>query len=354
MSATQTPVRIGFVGVGNMGQMAHLRNYATLSECRVVALAEPRPVLARRVGAKYEIPGVYADARTMLEHEKLDALVAPQPFDRHGQLIPPLYQSGLPVLTEKPLASSPETGRAMLEALRTGGSWHMIGYHKRSDPATAYAKTEIERVKSTGELGKLRYVRILMPSGDWIAGGFNDLISSSEPVPGIPSDPEPAGLSDQEAKWYWEFVNYYIHQVNLLRYLLGEEYRVTYADPSGVLLAAQSASGVAATIEMSPYSTSHAWQESALVCFEKGWISLELPAPVALNRPGKVTLFRDHQPGAAPQTITPDLPWEHAMRSQAKNYVAAVRGEIAPLCEAAEALLDLEIARDYLRLWKGI
>ncbi len=36
---------------------------------------------------------------------------------------------------------------------------------------------------------------------------------------------------------YITFVNYYIHQVNLMRHLLGEPYRVTYADPSGVLLA---------------------------------------------------------------------------------------------------------------------
>ena len=35
---------------------------------------------------------------------------------------------------------------------------------------------------------------------------------------------------------YVTFVNYYIHQVNLLRYLLGEPYQVTYADPAGVLL----------------------------------------------------------------------------------------------------------------------
>lgn len=33
-------LRIGFVGAGGMGQMAHLSNYAVLSElCEVVALA---------------------------------------------------------------------------------------------------------------------------------------------------------------------------------------------------------------------------------------------------------------------------------------------------------------------------
>jgi len=36
-------VRIGFIGVGTMGQMAHLKNYVTLNDCEVVALAEVRP-----------------------------------------------------------------------------------------------------------------------------------------------------------------------------------------------------------------------------------------------------------------------------------------------------------------------
>lgn len=31
---------------------------------------------------------------------------------------------------------------------------------------------------------------------------------------------------------YTDFVNYYIHQVNLLRFFLGENYRVTYAEPT--------------------------------------------------------------------------------------------------------------------------
>ena len=42
------------------------------------------------------------------------------------------------------------------------------------------------------------------------------------------------------------------------------------------------------------------------------------------------------------------------MRQQAINFVRAIRGEIEPPCQAAEALEDLKIARDYIRLWKGV
>jgi len=336
-------IRIGFVGVGGMGQAAHLRNYATLPECEVVALAELRPKLGEAVARKWNIPRVYPDAAALLENEKLDGIVASQPFDRHGSIIPPLYQAGIPVFTEKPLASSIEVGKRMLDALTQGGSWHMVGYHKRSDPATMAAKAEIERLKSTGELGRLRYVRITMPSGDWIAGGFNENVSSDEPYPSIPAD-----TTGDEA--YISFVNYYIHQENLMRHLLGESYQVTYAEPSGVLLSVRSASGIAGVIEMTPFRTTLDWKETALIAFERGYLLLSLPAPVVHNRPGQLEIFSDPGDGKTPQTIYPQLPWIHAMRQQASNFIAAIKGEREPMCDATEALEDLKIARQYLNL----
>ena len=343
-------VRIGFVGVGSMGQCAHLKNYATLPDCDVVALAELRPELGRRVAAKYHIPNVYGTAEEMLAHQKLDAIVSAQQFSRHGQVVLPLYQAGLPILTEKPLAASIEVGERLVQALKAGGSWHMVGYHKRSDPATMCARQYIQEFKQTGELGNLRYVRILMPAGDWVANGFSDLIQTDEPYPAGENDP-PA--SDMDAKTYADyisFVNYYIHQVNLMRYLLGEPYRMTYAEPTGTVLAVQSQSGVAGIIEMSPYQTTLGWQESALVAFEHGYIKIELPAPLASNVPGRVEIYRDPGKGKTPETIVPVLPPVHAMRQQAMNFVRAVKGEAKPPCEAPEALEDLRMARDYFRL----
>ena len=74
-------VRIGFVGVGGMGQCAHLRNYVTIPGCQVVAVAELRESLARQVATRYGIPGIYTDHQAMLAAEDLDGVVASQPFD---------------------------------------------------------------------------------------------------------------------------------------------------------------------------------------------------------------------------------------------------------------------------------
>jgi predicted dehydrogenase len=346
-------VRIGFVGVGSMGQCAHLRNYVTIPDCEVVAIAEMRAGLAAKVAARYGIAKVYDSHVTMLKAEKLDAVVASHLFTRHGTLIPELLAAGIPVFTEKPLAGTIEMGERIVAAARKGGTWQMVGYHKRSDPATMYARSEIDRLKATGELGMLKYVRILMPAGDWIASGFTGLIEVEGPVAGLPMDPPAKDMDESTFSQYVEFVNYYIHQVNLMRHLLGEPWRVAYADPSGVLLAGQSGSGIACAIEMTPYRTTMDWQESALVAFERGYVKLELPAPLASHRPGRVELFRDPGKGAVPQTVIPQLPWVHAMRQQAVNFVAAVRGERPPMCDSVEALEDLKLARDYIRLWKG-
>ncbi len=348
-------IRIGFIGAGNMGQCAHLRNYAALSDqCEVVALAELVEPLGEAVAARYGIPKVYTDHVEMLSRESLDGIVAAQPFDRHGILMPEILKAGVPVFTEKPLAASLEVGEKIVQSVSESGTWHMVGYHKRSDPATIRAKTEIDRLKEDGELGRMTYVRILMPAGDWIAGGFNDLVKVDAPRLKLDRDPPASDMSEEVYKRYTSFVNYYIHQVNLMRHLLGEPYQVTYAEPSGVLLAGQSEGGVACAIEMSPYQTTIDWQESALVCFERGYVRLELPAPLASNQPGRVEILRDPGEGASPEAIVPKLPWVHAMRQQAVNFIAAIKGEMPPMTTAEEALEDLRVARQYIHLLTGV
>jgi len=183
MPASAKKIRIGFIGAGMMGQAAHLRNYASLKEeCEVVALAELRPQAGAEIAARFGIPKLYRTHEELLAGEKVDALVASQPFFRHGILLPELARAGVPLFSEKPIASSIAVGETIVRALEKHKTWLMVGYHKRSDPATIYAKEEIERLKKSGELGKLRYVRITMPPGDWVAGGANENINTPETV----------------------------------------------------------------------------------------------------------------------------------------------------------------------------
>lgn len=350
----QRKIRIAFAGVGSMGQAAHLRNYATLKDdCEVVALAELQPQLAQSVASKYGVPKVYGTAAEMIAQEKVDAIVASQPFTRHGILVPELAQAGVPIFTEKPIAASVAVGEQIVEAVEKNNTWLMVGYHKRSDPATVHAREVITALKSSGELGPMKYIRISMPPGDWVAEGRFDNLTSTDPRLDLELDPKPQDMDEQTAQEYETFVNFYIHQVNLLRHLLGENFKVTYADPAKVLFVAHSNSGVPCTIEMAAYHTSIDWQETALVAFQRGYVKLGLPAPLALNRPGTVEIFKDPKKGTTPITIQPQMPWVHAMRNQALNFIKAVRGEAPAPCLAQEALEDIRTAREYIRLLKG-
>ncbi|MCL1909474.1 MAG: Gfo/Idh/MocA family oxidoreductase [Kiritimatiellaeota bacterium] len=346
-------VKIGFVGVGGMGQAAHLRHYAQVPECEIVALAEVKADLAKKVAAKWGVPKVYASHTEMLANEKLDGIVASQPFTRHGTLIPELLKAGIPVLTEKPIAGSIEMGEKILAAEKAANTRMMIAYHKRSDPASMAAMNEIARLRATGELGKLTYIRIIMPAGDWVANGFCQNVYTGDPAPQLEWDPPASDMDKETNDAYITFVNYYIHQVNYMRYLLGETWMPKFAAKSGVQLSGESASGIACSLEMTPFQSTIDWQEQAFVCFEKGWVRITLPAPLTTNRAGKLEIYRDPGNGATPRIEEWQMPWVGAMWQQARNFVAAIQGDRdVACCSAADALEDLKFAREFIKIWK--
>jgi predicted dehydrogenase len=345
-------IRLGFVGVGGMGQAAHLNHYAVNGDCEIAAIAEIRPKLRAAVASRWNIPKSYPNHREMLAAEQLDAVVAIQPFSLHGQLIPELLAYGKPVLTEKPIARSTESADRILAAEQaTPGAKLCVAYHKRSDPATMWVKERMQTLAASKELGALRYIRVTMPPGDWVANGFSQNIWTDDPSFGdkVAWDAAPASFSETDAKAHESFVNYYIHQVNLLRHLFGEAYRVTHADPAGVTMTVQSASGLTGLLEMAPYSLAVEWQETALVCYEKGWIRLRLFAPLTAGRAGEVEVCEDKGDGKG-VIYRPTLPWIGAMQNQAANFLKAVRGEATPLCGAIDARADIEVANQYIRL----
>ena len=79
-------VKVGFAGVGFMGQVAHLRNYVRIPECEVVAIAEPRQELAGMVAAKYGIERIYKNHLELAEDPDVEAVVASQPHLMNGYI----------------------------------------------------------------------------------------------------------------------------------------------------------------------------------------------------------------------------------------------------------------------------
>ena len=335
-----------------MGQLAHIRSYASLrDECELVALAEPRPRTAELVAERYGIPRVYRDHRELLASEALDAIVAVQRYTSHAALLPELYPSVPFLFTEKPLAAYAAGGDRLARQAREAGCVHMLGYHRRSDPATREAKRTIDDWKADGELGALRYVRLCYAAGDWIASAHRMLIDAGEEPLSVPVEDAPPDLAaDDEARWAMvNGADKLVHPLNLLRHLIGEHYGLVFVHVSGRLLAFESESGVPATIEVTPYRVSIGFEEEVLVAFERGYVRLR-PAPaLALHRSGTVELYRDPGRGRAPERITPQLPSIDPMRAQASDFLRVCRGEVPPPTDASEAAEDLHLVADVVR-----
>ena len=91
----------------------------------------------RNIAGSVDCEAVRANA------EQLDGVVASQQFATHFSLLPELYGHVKHVFTEKPLAVSVAAAESLTRAAAEAGCVHMVGYHKRSDPATEHTKAVI-------------------------------------------------------------------------------------------------------------------------------------------------------------------------------------------------------------------
>src|SRR5207247_2818606 len=207
----------------------------------------------------------------------------------------------------------------------------MLGYQRRSDPATVEAKRTIDAWKASGDLGALRYLRICYSDGDWTANAQPRLIDSGEQPPPFPAEePPPEFAADAEALWALSTgVDELVHPLNLLRHFLGERFRLVFVHVSGRLYAFESESGVPITIEVTPYRLTVRFDEALLVAFERGYVRLR-PAPsLAIKRPGTLEIYRDPGFDSVPERISPQLPWIDPQQAQAADFLRVCRGEAA-------------------------
>jgi predicted dehydrogenase len=344
------PVRIGMVGAGVMGQIAHLANYATLPRCRVVALAELRPGLRGKVAARYGIDRHYATHVEMLRDADIDAVVAITRAHHSAPVALDVLRAKRPVLTEKPMAATLDQAERLLAAANQANVLHAVGFMRRHDPGAELAKRLFDQAVASGELGRILLMRCHCFGGNdyFIPDSF---IQPDEPRPeDVMADwPDAPDWLDRDlAPAYRRFANIYVHDINLLRWFGGRTPAVTHVDyrkgGSGVVVL--DFGNFPATLEFGEV-TQPRWDEGLTIQFERGHIKLDLPPALMTDSFSAVECYR----ADTASLDRPPVPPIWAFRRQAEAYVDSVADGRPFVQPGADAIEDIRVLD---RIWRRI
>ncbi|GIP24285.1 Gfo/Idh/MocA family protein [Paenibacillus sp. J22TS3] len=143
-------IRVAVIGCGAIAQRRHIPEYAANAQAELVAYADPRIERAREMA---EIYGgkAYASYEELLANEKIDAVSICTPNYLHAPMAVAFAEAGVHVLVEKPMATTEEEGKQMIEAARKNGVYLMVGHNQRLMPPHVKAK----EILDSGRLGKV-------------------------------------------------------------------------------------------------------------------------------------------------------------------------------------------------------
>jgi predicted dehydrogenase len=148
------PVRIGIIGVGQIGKM-HLDKYADIENAVIVAVCDVNEQEARLVSQKYNVPYVYTDYRELLKRDDIDAVDVCLHNNFHAPVTIAALRAGKHVYCEKPIAGTYLDGKSMVEAAKESDRMLHVQLFTLYQDETIAAKTLINE----GKLGKLYHAR---------------------------------------------------------------------------------------------------------------------------------------------------------------------------------------------------
>ena len=230
-------INVGIIGAGRIGQV-HMKSIMTgVPEAKVLAVADP--FMKDEVASWLESVGVEKitkDYHEILNDPRIDAVLICASTDQHAPLSIEAIRAGKHVFCEKPvdhLASRIEEVKAALAASPKKLKYQ-VGFNRRFD----HNYRAMHDAVAAGKIGKVEFIRI----------------SSRDPEP-----PSPAYVAVSGGI----FLDMMIHDLDMLRYLSGDEveevtaYGANLVDPAigeagdvdTVVISAKLKGGALATID---------------------------------------------------------------------------------------------------------
>jgi predicted dehydrogenase len=348
-------IKMGYVGCGYMAQSVHIPNLASLPDCELVAIAELRQSLARKVQTRYRIPKRFMDHRALAQDPEIEAVGVSAHFAVQGEIAIDLLRAGKHVFMEKPMAVSIAQAVRILDAVEESGRRLMVGYMKRYDAGNELVKATLKQCIESGELGSITFVRNHGFCGHWTAGADAVLDSTDEPMPPVDElAGKPAWLPEDRYRQYLSYLQQYTHNVNLLRWFFDTGDKVSvkgvhlgYDGMTGIVVL--DLKGTQAVIESGSVAH-HAWDEHTQIFFEKGWIKASSPPLLLKNVPATVELYRA-APGRQLQRLYPEPAWSWSYRRELEHFITCIAHDMPFRSSAEDTMTDVRIFEDIYRIF---
>ena len=141
-------LQIAVVGAGLIGK-AHIQLIQQHPQMRLLAIVDPAPA-TQALATKAQVP-LYASLQDLLSTHQPDGIVLASPNALHLPQALACLQAGVPLLLEKPIATSVAQGRELVKAVQHHQAKVLVGHHRAHSPIMAAAS----EVLASGRLGEL-------------------------------------------------------------------------------------------------------------------------------------------------------------------------------------------------------
>jgi predicted dehydrogenase len=137
---TNEPLRTAVIGVGYLGRF-HAQKYAQLAGVKLVAVVDANPEAAKRVGAELGVDGL-TDIDAVLD--RVDAVSIAVPTPLHHAVGKAALERGVHVLMEKPIATTVDEARELVEIAARKRCVLQVGHLERFNPAIVAAASRLK------------------------------------------------------------------------------------------------------------------------------------------------------------------------------------------------------------------
>ncbi len=213
-------IKMGIIGCGQVSRVGHGPAIASDERARITAIADPDDEHREKFKRMFRVPAAYADHQAMLENEELDAVVIASPPWLHRDQLRDSISAGTHILCEKPIASTLEDCRAMVEMAEGHHKVVQAGHSKRFE-------TGFQRIKElidSGTMGDIYQMSIYwhyyIP--DFQSGWLRKMLDFSKK--------HWIDFEKRYGTWRYldpragggDFFDHAPHYIDLLRFLFGE------------------------------------------------------------------------------------------------------------------------------------